>query len=239
MQSESTSSSASSSSSSLLSPEDQRLIDQIAIKITDANPTVDYDSIKKTIETSALQSQKRGGDVQKILNGILQRVTMDGNGPVAKKFIDQAMKEKESDKAHVPADSNSSNAGNQKGNTLDTSLDELYEKATQLHDAGNYDEAITYYDKVLAIDPNDVYALGNKGGALFNLGKYDEAITYYDKVLVIDPNDVYALGNKGGALFNLGKYDEAITYSDKALAIDPNDIFALYYKGTFYSYNVL
>ena len=58
-------------------------------------------------------------------------------------------------------------------------------------------EAIAYYDKVLAIDANDTNALNNKGLALDNLVQYQEAITYYDRVLAIDANDTKALINKG------------------------------------------
>jgi len=51
------------------------------------------------------------------------------------------------------------------------------------------EEAITYYDKALEIDPYDTLVLNNKGGALAALGRYEEAITYYDKVLAIDPDN--------------------------------------------------
>ena len=50
-----------------------------------------------------------------------------------------------------------------------------------------------YFDKALAIDPNDQYALGDKGDALNGLGKYKEAITYFDKALTINPSDKNAL----------------------------------------------
>jgi tetratricopeptide (TPR) repeat protein len=43
-----------------------------------------------------------------------------------------------------------------------------------------------YYDKVLAIDPNDLDTLSNKGIALDDLGQDEEAIGYYDKVLAIE-----------------------------------------------------
>ena len=69
----------------------------------------------------------------------------------------------------------------------------MYNKGLALYYLGKSDEAITYYDKVLAIKPNDLDALSNKGNALEDLGKSDEAITYYDKVLAIDPNDLDAL----------------------------------------------
>src|SRR5215216_3719357 len=76
--------------------------------------------------------------------------------------------------------------------------------------------------KALAIEPNIVEILYNKGLALDSLGKSEEAITYYDKVLAIDPNDVDALNNKGAALGKLGKSQEAIQYFDKVLQQESN-----------------
>lgn len=53
---------------------------------------------------------------------------------------------------------------------------------------GDYKKAISYYDQVLEINPNNLDALNNKGAALVKLGKADEAIQYYIKILSIDPN---------------------------------------------------
>jgi tetratricopeptide (TPR) repeat protein len=111
-----------------------------------------------------------------------------------------------------------------------SNINDLIDKGNSLSVSGQYEEAITFYDKILAIDPNDVNALYNKGMSLDNLGQYQEAITYYDKALAIDPNYDYALNNKGVTLYNLGQYQEAITYYDKALAIDPIYVYALYNK---------
>ena len=54
--------------------------------------------------------------------------------------------------------------------------------------SSNYTQAIQSFDKALAIDPNDKYALHGKGNALDRLGNYAEAIQYYDKALEIDPD---------------------------------------------------
>ena len=112
-----------------------------------------------------------------------------------------------------------------------SSIEEFLLVGDELRDAGKYEEAIVYYDKVLAIDPTDLDALLRKGLALDDLGKIDEAILYYDKVIAIDPTDIFALYNKALALDNLGKLDEAISYYDKVLEIDPTDTDALYNKG--------
>ena len=55
---------------------------------------------------------------------------------------------------------------------------------------------LIYFDKVLAIDENNVVVLVSKGVALLRMGKYEEAIIYFDKVLAIDENNVIALRNK-------------------------------------------
>ena len=51
---------------------------------------------------------------------------------------------------------------------------------------GNYTEAITYFDKALAINPNYSLTLNNKGAALYGLGIYNESIAYFDKALSVN-----------------------------------------------------
>jgi tetratricopeptide (TPR) repeat protein len=106
----------------------------------------------------------------------------------------------------------------------------LDNKGQALYYQGNNAEAITYYDKALAIDPNDTIALNGKGNSLNGLGDYAQAIQYFDKALAINPNDASALNGKGNSLSLQGNDIRAIQYFDKALAIRPNDINILYNK---------
>jgi tetratricopeptide (TPR) repeat protein len=57
---------------------------------------------------------------------------------------------------------------------------ELYGKGLALKNLGNYIEAIQYYDKTLAIDPNYKDALYEKGWTLNELERYEEAVTYFE-----------------------------------------------------------
>ena len=66
-----------------------------------------------------------------------------------------------------------------------------------------YDEAIEYFDKALAVEPDKVRALSGKGTALRNLGNYTEAIEYYDRALAVEPDYRPALYGKRLALGNL------------------------------------
>jgi tetratricopeptide (TPR) repeat protein len=108
-----------------------------------------------------------------------------------------------------------------------TQLETLYNTANNFYDNQKYDEAIQYYDKVLAINPSAVGALNSKGLALDHLQRYDEALQSFDKALEIDPSSVNALNNKGLALDHLQRYDEALQSFDKALEIDPSNPKAL------------
>jgi tetratricopeptide (TPR) repeat protein len=91
----------------------------------------------------------------------------------------------------------------------------------------NFTGAITQFDQVLKIEPNNTIALDNKGVALGNLKKYHEAITQFDQVLKIEPNNTDALSNKAAALIKLGKFDEAMIYINQTLKIQPGDPVAL------------
>jgi tetratricopeptide (TPR) repeat protein len=114
---------------------------------------------------------------------------------------------------------------------ISTEVKTLIDKGKAFFKLGNYTEAITYYDKALAIDPKDTKALYYKGAALDSLGNLTGAIVYYDKVLAINATDIGALNDKGLSLSRLGKNAEAIVYYDKVLAINATDTRALYNKG--------
>ena len=90
----------------------------------------------------------------------------------------------------------------------------LYDKAFSLVDDGKYEEAIAYFDKILAMnstnsDTLNAIILNGKGLALYDLGKYEEAIAYFDKILAMNSSNIDAvndaLNNKGIALNDLGK----------------------------------
>ena len=73
----------------------------------------------------------------------------------------------------------------------------LTENAVLLNSMGRFNDALSYLDRALSIDPTNVLALINKGISLDGLGRFDEELTYYDKALSIDPNNKNAINNKG------------------------------------------
>jgi len=69
---------------------------------------------------------------------------------------------------------------------------------------GKYQEAITDYDKVIALDPNDTDAYYNRGLTKDYLQRYEEAIADYDKAISLEPNAADAYNNRGISYETLG-----------------------------------
>ena len=84
-----------------------------------------------------------------------------------------------------------------------------------------FTQAIKYYDKALAKNPNATDILNNKGLALLHLEKYNESLKKFDKVLSIDPKDAPSLYNEGISLDKLGNHTQAQYYQQKAQQINP------------------
>lgn len=101
-------------------------------------------------------------------------------------------------------------------------LELLFNKAINSFQIGEFEQAISYLDQILEIDPNNLDALRGKGSALFELGRIEEAVTYFDNVLETDPNHIDTLLNKGVSLTELGRNKEAIQYFTKVLEIEPD-----------------
>ena len=100
----------------------------------------------------------------------------------------------------------------------------------------NYNKAIGYFEKALALDtgahgdrhPHIASWLNNLGEAWRELGNYQKAIGYYEKALAIfektygkeHPQVAWVICNLGETFRLLGNYQKAIGYFEKALAID-------------------
>jgi tetratricopeptide (TPR) repeat protein len=94
-----------------------------------------------------------------------------------------------------------------------------------------YENAISAYDKALAIKPDQHEAWFNRGNALGQIGRTEEAIAAYDKALAIKSDYHEVWNNRGVALDQIGRTEEAIASYDKALAIKPDKHEVWYNRG--------
>ncbi len=99
---------------------------------------------------------------------------------------------------------------------------EWFDLGNDLFEVGQYEEAISSYDRAINIEANFDEALYNKSVALDNLGRYEEAIVSYDRAIAIQPDLYLAWCNRGVVLNNLRRCEEAIVSYDRSIAIQPN-----------------
>lgn len=106
-----------------------------------------------------------------------------------------------------------------------------FNRGVQCYEQEAYQQAIQYWDRAIAIEPNYYQAWSNRGLALKNLGAWAEALESYEKALEIEPNYSKAWYNRGIALDVLRRYDDAISSFDRVLAQDGDDFRAWYNRG--------
>ncbi len=95
-------------------------------------------------------------------------------------------------------------------------------------DSGDYDGAISWYQRAIAADEEDDFAIAyaSWGDALRAKGDLDGAIAKYMRAIEIDPEDAAAYTNWGNALYSTGDLAGAIAKYKRAAKLDPESGFA-------------
>jgi Tfp pilus assembly protein PilF len=85
---------------------------------------------------------------------------------------------------------------------------------------GQLEDALASFDKALAIQPNYLDAINNRGLVLVALGRPEEAVASFDRALAIKPDYVEALNNVGVVLSALKRPERALA-SFSSCTINP------------------
>jgi tetratricopeptide (TPR) repeat protein len=117
--------------------------------------------------------------------------------------------------------------------TMSTKYPDLFSKALEYLDTGNYDEAITQLKNIISKDDNQSDAWYNLGLAYYRKADYENSIRSYEKATNIDneySDAWYNLGityrdRAGANNNNENDLKNALKYFDMALAIDKNPNF--------------
>jgi Tfp pilus assembly protein PilF len=108
----------------------------------------------------------------------------------------------------------------------------LVDEGIGYHDKGDYDGAISRYDRALELDKDNLHALAEKALSLLTLQKYDESIKYSQMAIAAHPGDpalntVYV--TYGNAYDGLKKTDKSIEIYDQGIKQFPN-YYQLYFN---------
>ena len=97
-----------------------------------------------------------------------------------------------------------------------------FERATQLHQAGNLEGAVRAYVAILATHPARVDVRSNLGAAYSALGRYEQAIEQYKRALVIDSDNYAIRFNLALAYYKAAWFAEAATELERFITAVPN-----------------
>jgi class 3 adenylate cyclase len=99
--------------------------------------------------------------------------------------------------------------------------DAYNERGTAYFLKGQVNDAITDYDRAIALDPNNGDAFNNRAWANYKLGHMSEAKADIDKAEGLAPGKADVWDTRGHILETLGDRAGAIKSFEKALSIDP------------------
>lgn len=100
-------------------------------------------------------------------------------------------------------------------------LNELIARATSLATLGRYEQALTFFDQALAINPSDEIVLANAGACHHKLKQYGRAMECYRQSLKVNPENARTWMAIGACHRDEGRYHEAIESCERSLALDP------------------
>lgn len=114
------------------------------------------------------------------------------------------------------------------------SYKELIQEAEIALEKKKFDNAITFYQQALKLQPNDIFALTNLGYTWYCKQGLDRSIEIFKQIAHIQPTDAQTFNNLGSLYREQRKMTEAIEAYSTALKLDPT--FALAMRGLGYSY---
>ena len=98
---------------------------------------------------------------------------------------------------------------------------EIYNRAYSLANLGDYEAAVTQYDRSIARDPHNADAWNNKGVCLRKIGRIPDSVPCFEKAVQLVPRHIAAHMNLGVTLRIMGKYEEAVHWLEKCTKLDP------------------
>lgn len=94
----------------------------------------------------------------------------------------------------------------------------------QQHQAGNIEDAITYYESHVQNFPNDINGWQLLGIGYGQLEKLDHALQAFKKGLDIDPTNITLHSNIGHVYIKLKQYDQSETHFNTVLSMQPGHL---------------
>ncbi len=106
-------------------------------------------------------------------------------------------------------------------------IEELFDKAVQMHKSDNLEDAKALYDMILTADPSNADAHHLIGLIAYQTGNNQRAVEYIEKAIASNPTMPHYHNNLGNAFLNSDKNDRAVLCFKEALCLKPDYVEAL------------
>ena len=102
-----------------------------------------------------------------------------------------------------------------------------FQRGVSLQEAGQLQEAIRYYEKVLIETPGHAPTLCNLGIIYQGLKEYDKAVENFSRAIAANPSNYHGYNNLGSCHILRGRYDKAVVALRKSLKLAPDNYSSL------------
>ncbi len=148
----------------------------------------------------------------------LHRGTSDPAGPLIRAFDPRAAAADHADAAPGAADGEGDAASAAPGGVAE----ELFGQGVQAEDRGQWEHALSLYERSLEAGGPDPETCFNLGNVLYELDRKRDAAKRYLQAVELDPEYVESLNNLGNALADSGWLTEAVNAYRRALRVEPD-----------------
>lgn len=98
-----------------------------------------------------------------------------------------------------------------------------YHVATQLAEAGKYEESLYHFNEAIRLSPNYAESYNNRGNVYAAIGEYQEAIGDYTKAIMKKIDYAEAYNNRGNVYNEEGNYQNALEDFNEAIRLKPEE----------------
>jgi tetratricopeptide (TPR) repeat protein len=109
-------------------------------------------------------------------------------------------------------------------------IDALFTYGGYLNDdyVFEHEKSISFFKRIIELDPENYRAHYNLGIAYFNLNRLEEALNSYENAISIKPDYKYGYYNIGLLHETTENLEKAVEAYEKTLEIDPNYVYAIH-----------
>lgn len=107
--------------------------------------------------------------------------------------------------------------------TSQAELQNLFREAVALADAGDYQDAVERFRKLIEKNPQNARYYNWLGYTLFKMKRYQEAYEEIQKAVELEPDNANYYSGLGVVLYEMGLYEEALKERRKAVELEPDD----------------